>query len=193
MNLRINIKCIVLLITLLSLLTSCAKVKVSQDYDTSFAFGSEKTFGWNNDYQKDRQGIQQDNELLDHRFRKAIENNLKLKGFKDSQTPAILVSYDYTVSSRLQAEPATTGFGFGYGRYGSHARIGMHTGSSIRQYDQGKLVIYIHSASTNQLLWMGTGTREVFTHSNPEKITREVDETVAAVIKQFPPVTELKN
>jgi len=180
-------KYIVLSLTLFSLLAGCGKVQVSQDFSSSFDFENDTTFGWNENLQKRNIESLKNNELLENRFRNGIENNLKLKGFQPNELPGMLVSYNYTVTSKLDTKTATAGFGIGTGRYGRHGTIGVNTGTSIHQYDQGKLEISIHSAATNQLIWIGTGTRETYTHSTPEKITREVNEIVEAVLEQFPP------
>lgn len=173
-----------------ALLSSCAKVQVSQDYDPNFAFDKENTYGWNEKLQHENRDLLQHDELLAKRFRGAIEEVLTKRGFRLDVRPAFLTSYSYTISSILQVDPFDPHFGFGYnyGRYGYHHGVGINTSSSIRQYDQGKLVINIHSSKTGQLLWKGTGTREVFTHSSPNEITRSVYEMVEAVLAQFPPL-----
>ena len=151
-------------------------------------FGKEKSFGWNEKLLQENSGLLNQNELLAKRFKKSIEDVLNHKGYRQGGRADFLVSCIYTVSSRLRSEPGYTGFEFGYGRYGRYRGVGISTGSSIRQYDQGKLEINIHSSETGSLIWRGTGTREVFTHSTPAAIARAVDELVAAVLNQFPPL-----
>jgi hypothetical protein len=166
---------------------ACAKVQVSQDYDSNYPFAAATTFNWNEALQQQNDDRYQIDELLATRFETAIEGNFLQKGFRQSPQPDFLVSYIYEVTSRIQVDDLHSRFGFGYGRYGRYGGVGFDTGSIIQQYDQGKLVINIHSTVTEKLLWKGTGTREVFTHSNPEQLTRRVNEMVSAVLAQFPP------
>ncbi|MCP4338893.1 MAG: DUF4136 domain-containing protein [Desulfobulbaceae bacterium] len=177
-----------ILLGLLALVSACTSVQVSQDYDTNFTFGTTNTFGWNAKLQHENSDLQKTDELLAKRFWKAIENVLASQGFKLNERPNFLVSYTFSITSKLQIDPGYSSFGYGFGRYGYYRGVGINTGNSMRQYDQGKLVINIHSATTNQLLWKGTGTREMYTHSNPAQITRNVHEMVEAVLAQFPPL-----
>lgn len=170
------------------LLSSCANVQVSQDYDTGYMFDNNKSYAWNTTIPYEEGDLLQSDELLAERFTKAIEATLAQRGFIQAAQPTYLVSCTYAVTSRLETDVFDTGFGFGFGRYGRHGGVGMSTGSSVRQYDQGTLVITLHSAETGHLLWKGTGTREVFQHSNPDETTRNVSEMVESVLAQFPPV-----
>ncbi len=170
------------------ILSSCATVQVSQDYDTSYSFDKIKTYAWNTTIPYEDGNILEHDELLAKRFAAAVEESLARRGFLQAPQATFLVSCTYTISSRLETDVFDTGIGFGFGRYGRYGGVGISTGSTVRQYDQGTLVINIHSASTGQLIWKGTGTREVFMHSTPDKITSSVNEMVEAVLAQFPPV-----
>jgi hypothetical protein len=176
------------LLFLLFLLGGCSKVRVSQDYNPSFLFNSAESFNWNTRLaETDIPERQKDNELLDKRFHEAIESTLLRSGLSLAERPDLLISYTYSVVSKLETNSLSTGFGFGYGSYGRYRGAGIHTGSNLRQYDQGMLVISIHSGKTEELVWRGVGTREVFTHSSPESVTRAVVETVETILRQFPP------
>ena len=188
-NLIVRHRLFVILLGLVVLLSSCATVQVGQDYDTTYPFGEAKTFGWSNRPIHEKSGLLRDDELLANRFKGAIEEVLTKRGYRQVAHPALLISYSYTIKSMLQTDPFDSrfGFGYGYGRYGYHQNIGIDAWSTIRQYDQGKLAIYISSAQTGHLLWKGTGTKEVFSPSDPDQITRDVYEMVEAVLAQFPP------
>jgi hypothetical protein len=171
------------------LVSSCTTVQVSQDYDPSFPFQAANTFGWNTKLQHENSELLKRDELLAKRFKTAIENVLAPQGFQLDEQPTFLVSYTFSITNKLQIDSAYSSFGYGFGSYGYHRGVGITAGNPIRQYDQGELVIYIHSATTNQLLWKGRGTRDILIHSDPDQITRSVHEIVEAVLAQFPPLT----
>ncbi len=189
-KLTVVLKPVLILAGLLVLLTSCSTVQVSQDYDIHYPFDQIKTYGWNEELQKQQDHLLNHDELLANRFKKAIDKGLAGKGILADVRPDILVSYSYEVSERIEADPVSPhyGFGYGFGRFGHHYGMGIQTGSYVRQYDQGKLIIYFHSAQTGHLLWKGTGTREFFSNASPEQISQYVNELVDAVLVQFPPL-----
>ncbi len=171
-------------------ISSCAQVQVSQDYDTGYLFDKGNTYGWNTAKPLEKDDLLESDELLAKRFKSAVDATLTKRGFIQTTQPNFLVSCTYTVKSRLESDSFDSGFGFGVGRFGRYGGVGMSTGSTIRQYDQGTLIINIHSAATKKLIWKGTGTREVFIHSTPDELTRSVNEMVEAVLAQFPPVKQ---
>lgn len=179
-----------ILLGLLLLFMACAPVQVSQDFDRNYPFPTATTFNWNEELQQQNDERFHIDELLATRFKRAIEEILTRQGFRQGIQPDFLVSYMYEVSSRIEVDDLHTQFGYGYGRYGRYGAVGFDTGSTIQQYDQGKLVINTHSTKTGQLFWKGIGTRQVFTHSNPEQLTRRVNEMVSAILAQFPPLRQ---
>ncbi|GAB6192405.1 DUF4136 domain-containing protein [Desulfocastanea catecholica] len=179
-----------ILLGLLPLFMACAPVQVSQDFDRNYPFAAATTFNWNEELQQQNDERFHIDELLASRFKTAIEDVFTRQGFRQAAQPDFLVSYMYEVSSRIQVDDLHTHFGYGYGRYGRYGAVGFDTGSFIQQYDQGKLVINVHDSRTGHLFWKGIGTREVFTHSSPEQLTRRVNEMVSAILAQFPPLRQ---
>lgn len=168
-------------------LSSCSSVQVSQDFDNSYNFTQATTFNWDTELQKSNTGLLQDDELLAKRFFTAINTSLVNQGYTLSETPALLISCNYTITSRLQADSIQPSIGFGYGRHSRFGGVGIQSGTTVRQYDRGMLTINIHDAKDGKLIWKGNGTREVFTHNSPEKLTKSVNELVQSTLAQFPP------
>ncbi|MFT5728558.1 MAG: hypothetical protein ACI8PB_002712 [Desulforhopalus sp.] len=168
-------------------LTSCATVQVSQDFDNTYNFNNAHTYNWNKKAQEATTGLLQEDELLANRFFTAIDRSLTDHGFTLSDKPDFLVSCNYTITSRLQADSVQPTIGFGYGRYGRYGGVGIQSGTSVRQYDRALLIINIHDTNDGKLIWKGNGTREVFTHNSPEKLTKSVNEMVQSTLMQFPP------
>ena len=170
-------------------LFSCSTLKVSQDYDQTTDFSTFKTFAWQEDIQPKTGDIRVDSPLIDQRVRESIKTNLANRGMEYSgeDLPDFKVAYTYTILTKIQSTPATTGVGIGIGTSGGLGGIGMRTGSDIREYDQGLLVIDFLSPDTGKLWWRGTSTRVVSTHATPDGITEDIETTVARLLEQFPP------
>ena len=97
-KLTVLFRLFLILLSLGALVSSCTTVQVSQDYDTSFSFGTANTFGWNEKLQQENNNLSGNDELLLKRFRGAIENALVSQGFRQDTDPTFLVSYTYSVS-----------------------------------------------------------------------------------------------
>ncbi len=179
----------VIFLTVLAIFIGCSGIEVSQDYDVAADFTNLKTFDWYLAKQKKTGDLRVDNLLLDSRIRKAVDRLLAQKGYqKISQgTPDFYVGYKYAIFTRIGSERVSTGIGFGFGGSGSFGAIGIGTGNEVREYDEGMLVIDITDTKNGKLLWRGTSTRRVSRHSNPEKITKKVNENVEKILAQFPP------
>ena len=179
----------IIFLTVLALFTGCSGIEVSQDYDVAADFTNLKTFDWYLAEQKKTGDLRVDNPLLDSRIRKAVDRSLAKKGYQrlSKGTPDFYVEYKYAILTRIGSERVSTGIGFGFGGSGSFGAVGIGTGNEVREYDEGMLVIDITDTKNGKLLWRGTGTRRVSRHSDPEKITKEVNESVEKILAQFPP------
>jgi len=179
----------VIFLTILTFFIGCSGIQVSQDYDVVAEFSNLKTFDWYLAKQKKTGDLRVDNPLLDSRIRRSVDKSLAQKGYKkiSQGTPDFYVGYKYGIRTRIGSERVSTGIGFGFGGSRSFGSIGIGTGSDVREYDEGMLVIDITDTKNGKLLWRGTGTRRVSRHSDPEKITKEVNKNVEKILAQFPP------
>jgi hypothetical protein len=160
---------------------------VSQDYRTGQDYARFRTFRWQQGTPEASRDYRVNNPLLQERFRQAIEGTLSRRGYTQAAVADLLVSYSYSVETRLESEPFRPSFGFGVGRYYDHGAIGIDTDFDLRQYDVGVLVIDVFEAKTNAPLWRGTATQIVTTHARPEDLTAFVYRMVDEVLAQFPP------
>lgn len=180
----------VLAFSLLALfIWGCSGIEVSQDYTPGSDFNQLKIFAWKDKDQKKTGDIRVDSQLLDDRIRRATEAKLLEKGVTKStgQPPDFFIKYRYSISQKVYTTPLSTGLGLGYGSYGSYGSVGIRTGTEINEYDEGLLVIDFLKPGSDVLLWRGTSTRMVETHSTPEKTLQDIDQTIGKMLDQFPP------
>ncbi len=162
-------------------------IKFSQDYEQGYDFSSLKTYAWKPNDNKEY-GIG-DNDLMDHRIRSAIENTLSARQFTqiDTGKPDFYISYHLAIEQIIHSSNVGGGFSVGRSSGGRYGSIGVGTGTRVQTYDQGTLLIDVTDSSSNKLIWRGTSTQSVSEHSDPEKITESVNETVEKTLLQFPP------
>lgn len=161
----------------------CAQVQVSQDYNLNKTPTILSSYSW---APLSHQDITErdNNPLLHDRFIRSIDTTLVTLGFARSNNPDFLIKYKYNVRSTIKSTPSTR-YNMGADRYGRYGGMQFESSSEIKQYDVGYLTIDCINTKTNELFWRGTGTRLVFTHTNPETVTKEVRETVRTILNQF--------
>ena len=169
-------------------LSGCSGIQVSQDFEQGFDFSSLETFGW--EPNEDNQwGIARSNELVDRRIRSAIENTLMARQFSqvDTAEADFLVLYNVVVEQRISSSNVSGSVSIGRSSRGRHGSIGLSTGSQIRAYDQGTLLIDVIDVASDKLVWRGTSSQALQDLSDPQRLTDHINATVAAVLAQFPP------
>ena len=169
------------------LLAGCSQVQVSQDYRPGLDFSRFRSYSWQSTPSPASSDIRINNPLLQERFRQAIDGTLTRRGYLQAAAADFLVSYDYSIQTRIESEPIGTSIGVGYGRYYNYGAVGIGTDIGVRQYDVGVLVIDFTDARTGAPLWRGNATQLVTTHSTPEDTTAFVYRMVDSVLSQFPP------
>jgi hypothetical protein len=178
----------IILICLVSLfLQACSGITVSQDFEKEYNFAGLKTFAWKPNDNKSY-GVK-DNDLLDKRIRTAIENTLQEKSYQrvDSFNPDFFISYHYNVEQKITSSGLSGGVSVGRSSYGGFGGVGLSSGSDVRAYDQGTLLIDITIPLGDKLVWRGVATQSVSDHSSPEESTANINETVEKILAQFPP------
>lgn len=179
-----RMKCVFLAMMLL--LTGCSTVQVSQDYrDTDFS--RYRSYTWKTvTTGQEPNGTLLDNPLLHERFHKTIDKILALRGYSRKEPADFLVSYTFSIETRLESYPYGPRVGVGAGRRYRYGEIGFGY-LDINQYQVGILAVNFYDAASETVIWRGIGSERVDLHSTPEKTTELVDRLVSAVLSQFPP------
>ena len=183
---RLNISLLLLISTLLA---ACSGIQVSQDYTPTADFSSLKTYRWSADTLKKEKATEGNNPLLNSRIHNAMDTKLAAMGYRLTEQPSadFLVSYQTDVRQRLTSDGTSGVFSVGFGHFGNFGAIGIGTGTSIRDEDEAALMIDIIDSKDNSLLWRGVSTRYVYTHNDPEELTKTINAHVDAILNQFPP------
>lgn len=162
-----------LLIAIAVVLTSCASVNVTADYDTQAKFDQYKTFAFY------KPGIDkvEISDLDKKRILRAIEKEMLAKGFTKSETPDLLVNINTKTERNINVSNASIGYGWGpwYGGYNQQ----------ISSSTNGVLYIDFINAADKQLVWQGRGSGYL-TH-NVEKKDARTQEFVTLILAKYPP------
>ncbi len=168
-------------------ITACSGIQVSQDFEQGFDFSGLNSFAWKSN-ENNEWGLT-DNDLVDRRIRNAIVNTLSARQFKqdDSGKPDFLISYDLTVEQKISSSNVSGGVSMGRSTRGGFGSIGISTGSQLRTYDQGTLIIDVTDMASDKLVWRGISSQALPDLSDPQKLTDRVNETVEKILAPFPP------
>lgn len=161
-------------VTLIALLiTSCASVSVSTDYDKQAPFDSYKTFAFY------KPGIDKVkiSDLDKKRILRAIEKEMLNKGFSKSENPDLLVNINTSTEKNINVYNA--GIGYGWGPW--YGGVNRHVSSSTN----GVLYIDLINSVDKQLIWQGRGSGYL-TH-NIEKKDARTQEFVTKILEKYPP------
>lgn len=161
---------LILLIT-----SSCASVSVKTDYDTHTDFTKFKTFAF---YKKgiDKAKI---SDIDKRRILRAIETELKATGMTVSKNPDMLVSIFAKSKKQMDIYQSYPGYYYG-----------GHWNSNTSNYTEGTLMIDFIQAKDKKLLWQAIGKGALNTSGNVEKKEARINEFVAEVLKQYPPINK---
>ncbi len=178
-----------MMLFLLMVVQACSNVIVSQDYPLNTDYATLKTYAWQSEHQEKTGDLRLDNPLLDERIRRAIDTFLLEKGYQRASDvqPDFYIAYHQEIFNRISVDQPRSGFAFGMGSYGYHGGIGFSTGTNSSNYDDSMMVIDIIDSESGEITWRGTGTRPFERHTDPEKSTNQVNETVNKILMQFPP------
>lgn len=193
MNYKVFAKLFGLAIIVL-VLSSCATIKVTSDYDRSVDFTKHKTFeyyGWAEESGKLL------NDLDKRRIEEAFGAEFRKRGLTLVKSDGdLIVSLFIVVEQKTQttANTTTTGMGGGYGGYyGGYYGRGpgygwgnTHSTTTIQNYDYevGTLVCDVFDKSTETLIWEGIGSKTL----DEDKNTRDenVEKAVTAIMNTYP-------
>ena len=176
------------ILTIMLLFSGCTTVRVSQDYRMDIAFSDYHSYDWKTmDTAQESGNIRIDNPLLHERFHQAIDRTMASRGYTRQKTAQFLVSYTYSMETRIESSPYGSHTGIGFGRRHRYGAFSFGDYADISQYEVGILAISFYDAVSGTLIWRGLGTERADMHASPEETTAFVDTLVAAVLAQFPP------
>ena len=169
-------------IIVLALLSSCASLKVTQDYDKTAPFASYKTYQFTQEVASLPIG-----DLNKSRLVAAVENELGLKGFTKSDKPDVLIDIKVKMKEVQTATANTSG-----GYYGRGYRYGWGGGFSTTtinydSYTEGTVFFDMIDVSKNQLVWQGRAVGTFEPDLSAEKREANIKNGTHMVFMQYPP------
>jgi len=168
-----------------SLLAGCATPPPQAESmrDPQADFAAYRTFGWTSGDTVD--GSDAPLKLLDSNLRAAISAELQRRGYTAAAAgtvPDLRMTYETASEQKLENNPVRVGIGVG--SWGGHIGGSVNVGSpSVRNYQEGTLVVHAIDTARNAEVWQGRVSTKV-TKGSTEPAA--VAQAVAIVMKDFP-------
>jgi len=160
----------------------CSSISTTSDYDPSADFAGYSTFSL---YDGTIEGSELESApLVKKRVQEAIVNEMRKKGFTkaDSQNADLIIYTQAGTAEKMNV----TDYGYGYGSWWGPYPYGRNI--DVSYYTQGSLIIDLVDNAKDELIWRGIGTAVVQDRGTPEERQKFIDEAVAKILSDYPPV-----
>ncbi len=167
-------------------LGACVGIQVNTDYDLEADFTRYRTFAW-----AEGSGGGDDhrvnNDLMDQRFRRAVESELVSRGMEKATSgqPDVFVGYQIALDDRVDYQTINTYYGGAWGYRGVYGGV-VGTQTTATEYTVGTLVIDVYDARQRELVWRGSGEGRVSQARNPEESQERINQAVTRIMEEFP-------
>ncbi|MBZ5697445.1 MAG: DUF4136 domain-containing protein [Acidobacteriia bacterium] len=149
---------------------------VHYNYDRATNFAAYKTYQW-----ADIQGGAVTDQLVDQNIKRAVDEQLALKGLTKVEKGADLyVGYQAAVNEERRVDVWGTGPRWGGGM----------AQAETRTIKVGQLVINMYDPARKQLIWRGVATKTLEPSKDPDKNYRNLQKAMAKLFKNYPPQTK---
>jgi hypothetical protein len=169
-------------ILLLVVVAACRSAQVGYDYDRGADFSRYRSYAWVSTGQKATGDKRLDSSLVDARIRRAIDSQLRAKGYAVSAggSPDFLVAY-HTGMKDLMKGASTQNY------IGDRAHGTFTTISDVQPYHEGTLTLDIVDATSQRLVWQASVRADVDQSLDPKERDSRMEDVVRAMLAHFPP------
>jgi hypothetical protein len=182
----------------LFMVAACSSNPVSTDYNPQYDFAAIRSYGWLPQTGKNDDPLLY-NDLVDERIRRAVDEQLALRGWKkvDKTNADVLITYHLGLKDKVKVDSFYRDFGYypcyycrpygyGYGGYGGYG--GPYGGDNItvRQYTEGTLAIDLIDTRNMNMIWRGSLSKAVRTLNSPQERDAAANEVVQQILGNLP-------
>jgi len=176
-----GIKFLKLLTPLLIILSSCSSIKVSSDYDTGVDFSRYKT------YQLHDLSELKIDDLNKRRIVGAVTDQLKLKGFTESENADVIIDIGLNTRGESRATATSTPSMTYYRPRWGYGTSFSTTTVQYEEYLVGTIFVSMIDAGSDQLVWQGRGEGTIDPNAKSEKREERIKMGMVKIFAQYPP------
>jgi hypothetical protein len=160
-------------------LTGCAS-SVVIDHQAGATFSDYRSYAFAERSSDD--GVRS---LDDERIEQAVIRQLARHNLTRVPADQADVLVRYRVEEAVQLESSGFSYGFGFGR--DSLGVGLATAPDRRAVKEGKLVVELVQRDGRQVVWRGTGQRNLTERMKPDQRTALIERLVQDMFDRYPP------
>ena len=169
-------------------LSACGGMQVNSDYNADVDFTAFRTFAWA-EGAGTGDAAEVVGELVDARFRRAVESVMVSKGMEQTTSgqPDVFIGYQITLDDQVSYQTVNSYYGSGWGYRGVYG--GQSTSrTTATQYTVGTLVIDVFDARQRELVWRGVGEAKVDANESrtPAESQERANQVAMQILEDFP-------
>ena len=174
---------------LILVVASCSGIKVTSDSDKSdlSEYKTFKVVQFVNEEDLEAKKFPT-NELNKKRVENAITSEAGLKNMSENSDPDIIMLWSVNVDMQRSYSTHTNYNGGGYmgyrGRYGGYGMGSSYSTTQVHDAIIGVLSVAAIDAKTKELLWLGTGEKEI--NRTSEKAEENINKVIAKIFEKYP-------
>ncbi len=158
--------------------TSCASIKVKSEYRKQVDFTEYKTYDWIEQPEKPFAYLTSmvNRKRIVKAIRENVDNKLLLRGYRRVESnPDFQIVYHANVKGKIQTAPLG---------YDSRSEMYIQQNITVRDYQEGSLVLDFVEAKSNSLIWRGIAVGAV---QNEQKVQEQIRQAISKLLQGFPP------
>lgn len=165
------------------------------DYAEATDFSRYKSYHWYDDIHPSKEADYRQYNSSDKRVRTYADRELRRAGLHESQSGQADIWVNYHISKQDQMRiDSFSGYpegglhgGVGVGTYGTGVNIGYSSGSNVRHYQEGTVVLDVIDSDSRKIVWRGIAEGRLPESLTPKDKNRIASEVARELLADFPP------
>jgi hypothetical protein len=173
------------------MLTGCAQVAVQTEMGEAVDFNALRTYAWLQIDTGPGDDVRVNNPMVVKQVRLAVEKNLAKRGYTkgDATNADFLVTWFGAVESKVTVSSIDHFYKtYGYGAVAATMPATLKQGGTVRQFNEGTIVIDLIDPASQEMMWRGSGTERILKGMDEVDVGLYINKVVSQILRELPAV-----
>ena len=176
---------------LMLMLSACGSVNVQTENGAGADFTKLRSYDWFEKRDVSLDGVGVNNPDVEELVKASVEKQLQSKGYRkatDAQ-PDFLISWVGAIEKKVKVESINHLYSsYGYGPVAAGMPLAAKKGDTVREYEEGTILLDVLDPVTHTMLWRGRGTDRLLQGMEKGDTPLYINKLVKNILKTFPKV-----